>query len=386
MFYCPYCGTPVERDENYCLTCGKKMTEQIKKRIKPDKSFNRFWLIPIISLAICLIIMFAYHLIQNHRLTMAIDLYKEGEHHLSEENYEAAVTSFKEALTYQHHFSEAKTALQFAEKALQITLEIDGIPILLENEEFDKALSLVEENDKQLRNFQGEVVNELVSILTSQRDMINIEQIKYTLEEDHTIDDLKVILWEASSINNDEAEKITEDIQQEIVDYSFAEASEQLNKNYFNDALLFVEDGLKYAPHSDKLQSLQQTIEKEKVAFETAELERIEQAIILAEEEQAFNEHEAVEVKEATLEKDDQDRLVVRGEIKSQATVPIQSIFVEYKIVNDDGDVLETNRVFAFPERLYPKDVGTFEFTHYDINQRPEDLTIEIEKITWYID
>src|SRR5699024_3371874 len=135
-------------------------------------------------------------------------------------------------------------------------------------------------------------------------------------------------------------------------------------KSHFNDALLIVKDGLKYAPHSDKLQGLQQTIEKEKVAFETAQQERIEQALHLAEEEQAFNEHDAVKVKHAKLTKDDQDRLVITGEISSQATVPIQSVFVEYKIVNDDGDVLETNRVFAFPEKLYPKDVGTFEFTH----------------------
>ncbi|HLS20200.1 MAG TPA: zinc ribbon domain-containing protein [Bacillota bacterium] len=362
------------------------MTQQIKNRIKHDRSFNRYWLIPIISLAICLTIIVTYYFVQNYRMAEAKSLYDIGEQYLSEEKYDAAITAFKDALTYKNNFTQAEIALQFSQKALQIKSEMDGIAVLLDNEQYDKALTLIDEKDKQLHNYQGDVVNELVSFLTKYRDIVNISQIKNTLQNDHTVDDLKVVLWEATAIKNDEAQSIAENIRQEIADYSFAEASEQLNKHHFNDALLIVKDGLKYAPYSDKLQNLQQTIEKEKVAFETAQQERIEQALNLAEEEQAFNKNDAVKVKEATLTKDDQDRLVVSGEIKSQATVPIQSVFVEYKIVTDDGSILETNRVFAFPERLYPKDVGTFEFTHYEIDGTRKDLSIDIEKITWYID
>src|SRR5690625_534338 len=386
MFYCPYCGTQLQLDESYCLTCGKKMTQQIKNRIKHDRSFNRYWLIPIISLAICLTIIVTYYFVQNYRMAEAKSLYDIGEQYLSEEKYDAAITAFKDALTYKNNFTQAEIALQFSQKALQIKSEMDGIAVLLDNEQYDKALTLIDEKDKQLHNYQGDVVNELVSFLTKYRDIVNISQIKNTLQNDHTVDDLKVVLWEATAIKNDEAQSIAENIRQEIADYSFAEASEQLNKHHFNDALLIVTDGLKYAPYSDKLQNLQQTIEKEKVDIETDQKERIEQTINLTEEEQAFNKNDAVKVKEATLTKDDQDRLVVSGEIKSQATVPIQSVFVEYKIVTDDGSILETNRVFAFPERLYPKDVGTFEFTHYEIDGTRKDLSIDIEKITWYID
>lgn len=386
MFYCPYCGTQLQLDESYCLTCGKKMTKQIKQRIKQDRTFNRYWLIPIISLSLCIITLISYYFIENYRSEKAKHLYEIGEQHLQDQKFENAITSFKDALTYKAHFPQAEIALQFSKKALNIKTEMEGIQTLLNNEHYEKASALIEENDKQLRYYQGEVVNNLIALLSNYRDTINIAQIQNKLSKEYSIEDLKVILWEATSINNDDAQTIADRIRQEIADYSFSIASEKLNKHHFNDALFIVEDGLKYAPYSDKLQSLQQTIEKEKVAFETAQQERIEQALHIAEEEQAFNKNEAVKVKEAKLSKDDKDRLVVSGEIESQATVPIQSVFVEYKIVTDDGSVLDTNRVFAFPERIYPKDVGSFEFTHYEIDGNRNNLSIEVEKITWYID
>lgn len=362
------------------------MTKQIKQRIKQDRTFNRYWLIPIISLSLCIITLISYYFIENYRSEKAKHLYEIGEQHLQDQKFENAITSFKDALTYKAHFPQAEIALQFSKKALNIKTEMEGIQTLLNNEHYEKASALIEENDKQLRYYQGEVVNNLIALLSNYRDTINIAQIQNKLSKEYSIEDLKVILWEATSINNDDAQTIADRIRQEIADYSFSIASEKLNKHHFNDALFIVEDGLKYAPYSDKLQSLQQTIEKEKVAFETAQQERIEQALHIAEEEQAFNKNEAVKVKEAKLSKDDKDRLVVSGEIESQATVPIQSVFVEYKIVTDDGSVLDTNRVFAFPERIYPKDVGSFEFTHYEIDGNRNNLSIEVEKITWYID
>jgi len=386
MFYCPYCGTQLNVDETYCITCGKKMTKNIKNRVQFKRTFNRYWLIPLGVFILSLATMLTIFFIQDYQLSQAEKLFLEGEQHLYDSEYEVAITSFTEALSYKDNFSQAQTSLDFSKDALQIQSKLNGIPVLLEHHEYDKALELLDEFDKQLNHYQGTVVNDLISNLTDQREKINIKQIKHVLDNEPEIDDLKILLWEVDSLKNIEAEKITETIRQEIIDYTFFEASEQLNNNHFNDALLFVEDGLKYAPNSEKLTSLKQTIENEKVAFETAQMERIEQALNLAEEEQIYNKEDAVKLKHVSLDTDDQERLIIVGEIKSQATVPIQSVFIEYKIVDHEGSVLETNRVFAFPDRLYPKDLGKFEFTHYEIDRAPEDLSIEIEKITWYVD
>src|SRR5699024_5797123 len=142
------------------------------------------------------------------------------------------------------------------------------------------------------------------------------------LNSEPNIDDLKSLLWETEAINNDESMEIAESIRTKIVDFIFSKASEQLNNNQFSDAQILVEDGLKYVADSEKLLSLKTTIDKEKTAFETAQQERIEQAINMAAEEHEVNQSDAVKLNSVKLKKDDQEKLVVKGEVNSIATIP----------------------------------------------------------------
>ena len=146
-----------------------------------------------------------------------------------------------------------------------------------------------------------------------------------------------------------------------------------------------VEDGLKYASESEKLQSLRTTIDKEKTAFEIAEKQRIEKAVHMAEEDRELNELDAINLENVNLERDDQGRLVVMGEVKSVATIPVHSILVEYSLHYKDSE-LENNKIFVYPDKLYPGETGKFEFTHYDINQEMEKIKINVNKIKWYTD
>src|SRR5690606_1770414 len=177
--------------------------------------------------------------------------------------------------------------------------------------------------------------------------------------------------------------QITENIRNQIVDFTYTKASEQLSEKHFSDAQMIVEDGIKYAPNSEKLHSLQTTIEKEKVSFEITQQQRIQQAIDTAEEEREMNETDAIKVDSVKLENDDQGNLVVKGEVKSIATIPVSSILVEYSLLTNDAEFL-SNEVYVFPDTLYPKESGKFEFTHFDINQDVKNIDIKVKKITWY--
>src|SRR5690625_967058 len=192
-------------------------------------------------------------------------------------------------------------------------------------------------------------------------------------------------LWEAESIKTEEAEEVAENIRTQIADYTHSKAIELINKHQFSDARLLVSDGLKYAKTSKKLISLQQTIDKEQEAFETEQQMRIEQAIHLAEEERELNELKAVELIKASFDVDDQGALIVTGEVKSVATIPIHSIIVKYSLYhNKDDEPYVTNKAFVFPDILYPGESGEFEFTHYDIDEDINIKNIQIEKFTWY--
>ncbi|QKY68889.1 zinc ribbon domain-containing protein [Lentibacillus sp. CBA3610] len=385
MTHCPYCGTNVRDNESYCIKCGKELPEDMYERIENKKTFNKYWYIPIAILALILLSAGLYHMFLQHQTTEAKELYNKAEEHAAEGKYQEASEHLVAALEYKQSFSQADIALNFVETAMTIEENIEQAAQHLDEQEFQDALSLINEAENSLTNYNGDAVSPLVNKVTGKRNSVKLEQLKYKLDQDPGINEIKTLLWEADAIQNDEASDIAGTIRSQIVDYTFSQASEQLNEKQFSDALILVEDGLKYAPESEKLQSLKTTIDKEKTAFETAQQQRIEQAINSAEEERKLNENDAIELVSADVERNDQGNLVIKGEVKSVATIPINSILVEYNLSNNDETLL-SNEVYVYPDTLFPDEAGEFEFTHFDIDQEAKDISINVDTIRWYTD
>lgn len=385
MFYCPFCGISVKENEKYCLNCGEQLPVDIEKRFVKKKRFNRQWYIPLSITMIILLLFVPFYLFLQYQSAQAKEFYDQGEDNVLNEDYEAAKNNLEKALTYKDNFYDADISLRFVKHAIEVEDNLDDASSYLAELNFQEALSLVNESENLLKNYHGPAVTELIQKILTLRNDISISEINFHLSNDPSIDAIKNYLWEAESIKTEEAEILTGTIRNQIIDYTFSKASEKLNNKQFNDAQLLVEDGLKYAPDSERLQSLRTTIDKEKTAFEIAEQQRIEQAIHMAEEERELNEQDAISLEFINLDRDDQDRLVVRGEVKSIATIPVHSISIEYSL-HDRKTELEDNIVFVYPEKLYPEETGKFEFTHYDIDQNLDNININVNKIKWYID
>jgi len=387
MHYCPYCGTKTKEDELYCFKCGKQLPDDLNKRLKPKKHFNRFWYIPITLLILFSVTSGVHYLILQYKDSHAKELYQEGEMKLEDEKYKAARDLFKRALNQKKDFYNAKVSMTFTNNVLQIQREFDEAIVQLDAENLEDALTIVNDTDQLLKNFHGPAATPIVKQIDELRSNIKIEQINKLLADQPGIEDYKTLLWEAEAIKTSDAEELKELIRKEIIDYTFSKASEELNKKQFNNALNLVEDGLKYAVDSDKLQSLKTTIDKEKTAFETAEQQRIEQAVDVATEERELNEQDAVKLDNVKTSKDDQDNIVVQGEVSSVATIPINSVLIEYSLLTKKGKTILSNKVFVYPDKLYPDETGKFEFTHYDLkNKKSKDIEVNVDKITWYTD
>ncbi|GGJ97945.1 hypothetical protein GCM10007063_20330 [Lentibacillus kapialis] len=384
MHHCPYCGTKVQNNESYCIKCGKKLPEDMHERLTNTKTFNKNWYFPISIMVLILLTCVFYYLFLQSQASQAKELYNKGEENAMEGHYQEANDALKLALEHNQSFPQADVALNFVDIAKIAEKDMQRAKNLLEEQEFQKALALINEAESSLSNFNGDTVIPLINKLTEKRNTIKLEQLKYELEQDPSINELKTLLWEADAIQNEEAEKITGNIRTRIVEHTFSKANEQLNDKQFSDALLVVEDGMKYAPESEKLQSLKTTIEKEKTAFETAQQQRIEQAINSAEEERKLNENDAIELVSVNVEKDEQGKAVIKGKVKSVATIPINTILVKYELLNDDEAFL-SNKVYVYPDKLYPDQTGEFDFTHFDIDQKKQ-IDIKVKTIKWYID
>ncbi|MFD1849216.1 zinc ribbon domain-containing protein [Oceanobacillus bengalensis] len=385
MLHCPYCGTSVhiEEDELFCIHCGKKLPSDMHERANNSKKKNKYWLLPLFSLILSIIAIGIYHLMLQNQITDAKEAYNVAEQAALEENYEEAMTAFNEALDHHSNFNQAAVSLEFVKKAIDIQDLLIKANSLSDNGEFQQALALLTETEQELKDYTGDAVNELIHSIQSHQETIKMAKISDALKKEPTIDELKILLWESESVGQ-EAEDITESIRHQIIDYSFTKASELINEKQFREATLFVEDGMKYAPNSEKLMSIKTTIEKEKVAFETAEQQRIEQAMSIAQEDYELNETDVVELVSATLKRDKQGNLVVNGEVKSVAEMPINSILVEYSLL-DNGNEMIANEVFVYPDTLYPNESGNFEFTHFN-TKKMNELELKVTKITWYTD
>lgn len=386
LYHCPYCGTEVKEDESYCIKCGKQLPNDMDNRMKTSKASKKYWFLPLSIIVLLALSIGIFHLFLQNQAAQAKELYTRAEKHAQHGEYKDAKKLFNLALEQKGNFPQAKDAIEFVDIAMRVKTKLDNASKFLAKQDYHKALNLIVEIESSLKDYNGSVVKKLVNEIVLTRNTIKTDQLKSDLKEDPTIDDLKVMLWEAESIKSNEAEKITTNIRNQIIDYTYSKASEQLNKRHFSDAQALVSDGMIYAPKSEKLESLQTTINNEKVAFETAQQRRIESAISTAEKERKQNKNNAIELVDVTLENDDQGKLVVTGKVKSVATIPVNTILIEYELLTKQGEKFLSNEVYAFPDTLYPNEVGEFEFTHFDIDKKASELGVKVAKIKWYTD
>ncbi|MFC2950278.1 zinc ribbon domain-containing protein [Virgibacillus sediminis] len=301
-----------------------------------------------------------------------------------EDELHTARDLFAQAAELPGDFHQAEISLDFMDIALDIDHSLKKAESLLEKEKHQQALSTLNEAENELKNFNGTAVNHLIEKISTSRESIKLAQLEKLLNSEPDMEQLKSLLWESDELSAGEAAEMTESIREKIVSYTFSHASEQLNSNQFNDAQFLVEDGLKYAPDSEKLKSLKATIEKEQTAFENAQVQRIEQAVNTAAKDEQLNETDAVEILSIEVKEDNQGNLIVSGEVESVATIPIETIQAEYTLSTQEGTVILSNEVYVYPEKLFPGEVGRFEFTHFDTGQQKEAPVAEIDKVTWY--
>ncbi|MGP4073688.1 zinc-ribbon domain-containing protein [Piscibacillus sp. B03] len=387
MRYCPKCGAKIHDDELYCVACGARLPDDINTRFEEEQrenqGFNKWWLAPISAIIFSLVLAIALHFYLEYQQSQAKDYYKDGVELALDGQFNNAKDLFEQSLDYKSNYKAAIQSREFMDVAINIQNSLNEIDKLIEAESYQQAMNLTNDIEGKLKHYEGEVVNHLLTSIVDKRNEIKIEQVRSELDEENGIDELKILLWQIESIDSEEADELENQMKERIVNYSFNRANEELNDNHFTTALSIVRDALRYVPGEEKLESLRTTIEKQQVAFETEQNKRIQQALNQFEIEQEHNANDAVEVNsiEATL--NDEGQIVVKGELKSVATVPIHSLSVKYTLHNDDEEEVLENETFLYPETLYPDETAQFEYTHYDIE---EEVEITIEQISWYLE
>mgnify|MGYP001393494249 FL=1 len=355
MKYCTQCGAKTEKNEHYCLICGAELPIDLEKRIPKKEGFNRWWLAPIITVLIVLIGGILMHFYLEHQEKQAVDSYQTGVEHAEEGHYGQALEAFKEAIELKDNYQSAEIAATFMEVVVDVESKLQSIDQLIEDGSYQEGFQLTREAEEQLTPYKGEVTQRLLDRIITKRDEVRVAEIDHQFSENPSIEELKILLWQINSISSEKPEELVQAMEDRLINDTFSRASEKLQDNQFSTAVSIVDEGLRYIPESERLKNLKSTIQKQKVAFETEQQQRIEQALSQYELEQDQNANNAVEVTHVEAKPDEYGDIVVKGEVKSVATVPIQSVTVNYSLYDEEDELLTENETFLYPETLYPK-------------------------------
>lgn len=385
MFFCPHCGNEVASKERFCVTCGNQLPSNIDERISKTQRKTKRWMYPIVTFLVGFLLLGIVYGVVHHNRVQALELFEEASQIALVGDYAQAKGVVDEAVSQYPSFPQAIELQKFLDIAMEIDQSFVNVSDMREEGQYSEAIETLITNDGKIDNYNGELVSKVKEKINVLKTETRIDEFSFIYENDPDINQLKVLLWELERLNSEKAEELYIDVRDKLVSLTYQEGTALIQKFQFSQALRLVDEILHFVQDSDSLINLKKTIEKEQLAFENQQQQRIEQALSAYESEETHNKEHGIEVISINAETED-EKIKVLGEIESVATVPLHSVLVHYEIIDDEQNVLLTNEVYIQPETLYPREKGNFEFIHVDAETANKRLTVKIRDITWYLE
>lgn len=375
----------MESEEKFCVTCGSRLPSNLNERFSNNKSKSKRWIYPITAVLVgCLLLTIVYGIVL-HKRDQALELYEEASQIALVGDYDQAKSVVEEAINNYSSFPQAEELKAFLTIAIEMEQSFADIASMREEGQYSQAIETLIAHDRNIENYNGELVSKVKDKINVLKTETRMDEISSIYESNPDINQLKVLLWELERLNSEKAEELHLDVKDKLVSLTYQEGTALIQKFQFSQALRLVEETLNFVQDSDSLINLRKTIEKEQLAFENQQQQRIEQALSAYESEETHNKEYGIEVISINTETED-EKLKVIGEIESVATVPLHSVLVHYEILDDQQNVLLTNEVYIQPETLYPRETGNFEFIHVDAEIVGKRVSAKIKEITWYLE
>ncbi|MCF6410833.1 zinc ribbon domain-containing protein [Pseudalkalibacillus salsuginis] len=378
--FCSNCGNKLQMNDQYCETCGAKRLSTVESTKSNMKRWH--WLMPMIAFLLAAICLSGYLFTEHKKTNSAMEAFKKGETAALEGEYKEARKFFKEALVLRSKFPAAKENVKLVNSAIEIKERLHIAAKHQNDQEFNKSYEQLEKAEGILSTYSGKVADSIGTDIRNTRMNVKVTEISHEMKGKSKLEELEPILVKAEKIDLKEAKEIAEEIRDRIAEIAFAQANDLLTDHQFTAALTSVKKGLYHKPKNEKLINLKSTIQNEQAAFEKAQEKRYEQALIAASKEKEHNLNDALEVISIKAKFNDLGDLIVKGSVKSKATVPITSVSISYSLIDGNKRVYDENEVYISPDVLYPDEIGTFEYTHYLIDK---EFNVEYNEANWYL-
>lgn len=376
--HCPKCGVKVQKEDLYCMECGYNLAN--RKNEPMSRDFR--WILPVLALILALGGLTGYYFYENQATKAAMKSFHQGETAAFSGKYIEAEHHFEAALKKRPHFPAAKLDLKVARLG-ELTKKNLGEAAKAKNQgNYSQALKQINQAETYIQGYSGKVTDNLELSINSVRGTTMVAKLEHDIKKKSSIQQLAPLLTTAESLNTPFAGKVEVQIRKKMVSYAYAKASDYLKENHFSEALTSVKAGLLYDSNNAKLLNMQKSIEEQQSAFAKAEENRIQQAMAAAAKEKKNNEHNAVKLVNVKAKLNPNGDLTVSGTVKNVAKIPISLVSVNYTLKDAKGKTYKTNETYVTPNKLYPGDKGTFDYTHFNVGKK---MTVKVTGFKWEV-
>ncbi|MEW4368334.1 FxLYD domain-containing protein [Paenibacillus kandeliae] len=374
-------------DDGYRPDRTSALSDSLSRNDRPSR-FGKLrkalpWIVPVILLIAAAICVNAWYQHQQQINRQVVAFHQQAQQLALQGKYEDSEQQLQSALTLRPDHKALSSDLTIVQTAHRIHDKLQAVASKLKQNQLTPAEKSLTTLQKTLDQRKESIFTREKKLAARNQDLLAVLKVKQELDGLDTVEALAYKLDEVERLDSNEADEVKTLIVNKIVNLSLKNAENQLQKNDFTSATATVKLGLQYDEDNDKLKSLQQRIQSQQQAFEQAEQQRIERAEQQAEQEDLNNRTAAVEPSDVTAVLNEYGDIEISGSVENVATRPIYSVDVEYSAYDANGNYLFSSSAVVEPYYLQPGESGTYSSYEYGWY---EQVTIQVDHITWYLD
>ncbi|MFC0469149.1 zinc-ribbon domain-containing protein [Halalkalibacter kiskunsagensis] len=340
-------------------------------------------LIPIISLLLCGGGVSAYYVIETNTNEDVLMLQQSAEAAALEGDYTKAEKDLRTAQELRPAYAVLEQDLQAINRAASYNAALVSISDHIKKQKFKEAETELTTLKIDVESEVDPLFESFAELIAASEVTVTVGKVKQELSELTMVQELADKLNILHTLSSDESAKVKEQIIMKIVQITNENAEVHLQNKQFSDALSSVNKGLEYSTDNDTLLAFKEKIKQEQAAFEQAETKRIERAMEAAAKEDLQNRTAAVDITFFEAEVDEFGDLFLYGKVTNVATKDISQITIYYTVYDLDGVYLYDSWTSVYPYSLRPGEQGSFDDVVYYLY---EDVNVEIDNITWYLE
>jgi tetratricopeptide (TPR) repeat protein len=340
-------------------------------------------LIPIISFLLCGGGVSAYYVIETNTNEDVLALQQSAETAALNGDYTKAEKDLRAAKELRPAYAVLQQNLQTVNRAASYDAALVSISDHIKKQKFAEAETELTSLKIDVETEVDPLFDSFTELIAASEVTVTVGKVKQELSELTTVQDLAGKLNILTTLSTEEAAAVKDQIITKIVQITNENAEVHLQNKQYSDALASVNKGLEYSTDNETLLAFKEKIQQEQAAFEQAETERLERAMEAAAKEDLQNRTAAVDVTFFEAEVDEFGDLYLYGEVTNVATKDISQITIYYSVYDLEGEYLYDSWTSVYPYSIRPGEQGSFDDVVFYLY---EDVNVEIDNITWYLE